>query len=105
MVSVVVEEGPEIPQADFLENRFGLTPAQARLVVLLFTRASLRSCAEELGINYETARGYLKSAFLKTGTHRQTELVLTVFQAMSDPNPSAIPDSPARMRGSHRLGL
>jgi DNA-binding CsgD family transcriptional regulator len=83
MPSVVANE---VPQADFLETRFDLTPAQARLVVLLFAGASLRSCAMALGIKYETARSYLKSVFQKTGTHRQAELVLTVFQAMSDPN-------------------
>src|SRR5262245_2796466 len=90
-MSVVAIEGRELPQADFLENRFDLTPAQARLVVLLFAGASLRSCAKVLGIKYETARSYLKSVFQKTGTHRQAELVLTVFQATSHPNFPAVP--------------
>jgi DNA-binding CsgD family transcriptional regulator len=92
---MVADEGREIPQADFLEDIFGLTPAQARLVVLLFAGASLRSCAEELGIKYESARGYLKAVFEKTGTHRQAELVLTVFRAMSDPNPPVVPAATA----------
>jgi len=87
----VADEGPEIPQADFLEIRFGLRPAEARLVAHLITGASLRSCAQALGIKYETARSYLKSVFEKTGTHRQAELVLTVFQAMSHPNLPAVP--------------
>jgi len=91
MPSVVAIEGREIPQADFLEIRFGLRPAEARLVVLLFAGASLRSCAKALGIKYETARSYLKSVFQKTGTHRQAELVLTIFQAMNHPNLPAIP--------------
>src|SRR5262245_33035331 len=91
MVSVVADGGPGIDQAGFLEIRFGLSPAEARLVVLLFAGASLRSCAKALGIKYETARSYLKSAFIKTGTHRQAELVLTVFQAMSHPNLPAAP--------------
>src|SRR5262245_15705202 len=81
----------EIPQADFLETRFGLRPAEARLVALLFAGASLRSCAKALGIQYDTARSYLKSVFQKTETHRQAELVLTVLQAMSDPNLPAVP--------------
>jgi DNA-binding CsgD family transcriptional regulator len=87
MASVVANAGQEIPQADFLETRFGLSPAEARLVALLFAGASLRSSATALGIKYETVRSYLKSAFQKTGTHRQAELVLRVFQAMSDSNP------------------
>src|SRR5215468_2041162 len=91
MPSVVAIEEREIPQADFLETRFGLSPGEARLVALLFAGASLRSCAKALGIKYETARSYLKSAFQKTETHRQAELVLTVFQAMNHPNLPAVP--------------
>src|SRR5262245_21476525 len=94
MPSVVANERREIPQADFLETSFGLSPAEARLVALLFAGASLRSSAEALGIKYETVRTYLKSAFQKTGTHRQAELVLMVFSAMSDANPPALPVSP-----------
>ena len=104
MVSVVADEGPEIPQADFLKNRFGLTPAQARLVVHLTAGHSLRSSAKMLGVKYETVRTYLKSVFQKTGTHRQAELVLTVFTAMSDdPKPSALPASSPR--NDSRVGL
>jgi DNA-binding CsgD family transcriptional regulator len=91
MQSVVANEAREIPQANFLEERFHLSHAEARLVGHLVAGASLRSCATALGIKYETARSYLKSAFLKTGTHRQAELVLMVFGAMSDPNPPAVP--------------
>ena len=90
-MSVVAIEGREIPQADFLETRFGLSRGEARLVALLFAGASLRSCAQALGIKYESARSYLKSVFQKTGTHRQAELVLTVFQATSHPNLPAVP--------------
>jgi DNA-binding CsgD family transcriptional regulator len=79
------DEGRGIPQTDFLESRFNLTPAQARLVVHLVAGASLRSCAKALGVEYETVRSSLKSVFAKTGTHRQAELVLTVFHAMSKP--------------------
>src|SRR5262245_44844330 len=91
MPSVVAIEGLEIPQADFLETRFGLSQAEARLAALLFAGASLRSSAEALGIKYQTARSRLKSVFEKTGTRRQPELVLAVFQAMSHPNLPAVP--------------
>jgi DNA-binding CsgD family transcriptional regulator len=90
-------DGREIPQADFLEDRFDLTPAQARLVIQLTAGHSLRSSAKALGVKYESVRSCLKSIFQKTGTHRQAELVLTVFSAMSDPNTPAIPVSPPRM--------
>ena len=80
----MADDGRGVPQADFLEDRFELTPAQARLVVHLTAGHSLRSTANKLGVKYESARTYLKSIFQKTGTHRQAELVLTVFRAMSE---------------------
>ena len=80
-----------MPQAAFLKCRFDLTPAEARIVLRLVAGDSLRCAANALGITYETVRTYLKSTFRKTGTHRQAELVLTVFQAMSDCNPPAVP--------------
>ena len=96
MPLVVPDEGRG-PPADFLKDRFDLTPAEARLVVHLVAGASLRSCAKALGIKYETVRSYLKSAFRKTGTHRQSELVLMVFGAMSDSNPPSVTDSAPTM--------
>ena len=92
MVVAVQKRG--VPRrADFIEKRFDLSPAQARLVSHLVAGVSLKSSAKALGIKYETARSYLKSTFLKTGTHRQAELVLRVFQTISDPNPPAVTDS------------
>ena len=93
MDSVVAVQGRGVPQADFLEDKFDLTPAEARLVVHLIAGASLRSCANALGIKYETVRSCLKSVFLKTATHRQAELVLTVFGTMSHDNRPAVTDS------------
>ena len=90
---VVAVQGRGVPRADFIEKRFDLTPAQARLVSHLVAGASLKSSAERLGVTYETVRSYLKSAFLKTGTHRQAELVLRVLQVINDPNPPTVTES------------
>jgi DNA-binding CsgD family transcriptional regulator len=68
----------------FLQNRFGLTRAEARLVVHLVTGRSLKSSAKALGVGYETVRRQVKSVFQKTGTHRQSELVLTVLRAVNE---------------------
>ena len=95
MPSAVANE--KMRQADFLEDRFHLTHAEARLVVHIAQGTSLKSSAEALGVKYETVRSYLKSVFLKTGTHRQAELVLKVFHAMGDSNPLAVHDSPPPM--------
>jgi DNA-binding CsgD family transcriptional regulator len=68
----------------FLRNRFDLTPAEARLVVQLVTGTSLKSSAKALAVSYETVRRQVKSVFHKTGTHRQSELVLTVLRAINE---------------------
>jgi DNA-binding CsgD family transcriptional regulator len=96
--SVVVDEGSEMPQMEFLKNKFDLTPAEARLVVRLITGESLRPCAKALGIQYETVRSYLKSVFHKTKTRRQAELVLVVIRAMNAANLGEV-DAPQASRG------
>ena len=39
-----------------------------------------------LDIKYETLRSQLKSAFRKTKTHRQAELVMVVIRALDEAN-------------------
>lgn len=65
----------QLPAAQALQHRYGLTPAQSRLAAALVTGAALREAAQGCGISYETARIYLKQLFSKTNTHRQSELV------------------------------
>ena len=71
-----------MPQAAFLRAEFGLTPAEARLVLRLVAGDALRSSAKALRIGYETARTTLKSVFQKTGTCRQAKLVIVIIHAM-----------------------
>ena len=54
---------------------FRLTPAEARLADRLLQEESLEAAASTLGVAYHTARNVLNSIFLKTGTHRQGQLV------------------------------
>jgi DNA-binding CsgD family transcriptional regulator len=97
MASVVAVQGRGVPQEDFLENRFDLTPAEARLVIHLIQGTSLKSSAQALGVKYETARTCLKSVFQKTGTHRQPQLVLTVFRAIHhNPHAATVPSGGLR---------
>jgi DNA-binding CsgD family transcriptional regulator len=62
------------PQA-LLAQAFALTPAEARIAVIIAQGASPEHAAEVLAISRETARNQLKAVFAKTGTHRQSELV------------------------------
>lgn len=58
---------------------FGLTPAEARLAAALAGGESLSDYADRSGISRNTAKGYLKQLFSKTGTSRQAEVVRQVL--------------------------
>lgn len=79
---LVREPGPQFsrPEADTLRKMFGLTAAEARLATKLSTGQTLDLASRELGVAKETARVQLKQIFLKTGTHRQAELVALLAQ-------------------------
>jgi DNA-binding CsgD family transcriptional regulator len=69
---------------DRLRCHFDLTPAEARLALLLVAGETLRAAAVKLSITYETARTSLKNIFRKTGTCRQAELVIVILTALPD---------------------
>ncbi|MFT3713822.1 MAG: helix-turn-helix transcriptional regulator [Archangium sp.] len=62
-----------------LQERFGLTRAEARVVRRLAEGRSIKRIAEELKVSPETARTHAKRAMQKTDTHRQAELVSLVL--------------------------
>src|SRR5262252_7692658 len=66
-------------QAAFLQKRFNLTGAEARLVVHLARGISLKSSAKALGVGYETVRRHIKSAFSNTGTTDRQNYSLLSF--------------------------
>lgn len=61
---------------------FGLTGAEARIASALASGISLEKAAVTLGISLHTARTQLKSAFAKTGTSRQAELVALILRSV-----------------------
>jgi DNA-binding CsgD family transcriptional regulator len=67
-------------EPSLVAQAFDLTPAESRLVALLASGMSLDDVAERLRISRETARNHLKSAFAKTDTHRQSELIGLISQ-------------------------
>lgn len=76
---------PQSPDPDVLRALFGLTGAECRLTVAMCAGLSLAEAAGSLGITRETAKSYLKQAFAKTGTSRQSELVAVVSRLGSFP--------------------
>lgn len=66
-----------------LVTAFGLTAREAEVAARLASGATIGSLAEEWGISANTVRGYLKTVFDKTGTHRQADLVRLVMQGFA----------------------
>jgi len=69
-----------LPTSQALQQRFGLTRGEARVVRRLAEGRSIKRIAEELRVSPETARTHAKRAMQKTNTHRQAELVSLVLQ-------------------------
>ena len=76
------EKGIDIP-ADTIQAIFRLSTAEARLVNALVRGRSLAEYAAGAGLSRNTTRNQLASIFIKTGTTRQTELVVMVVRTLS----------------------
>ena len=76
------DAGPQLDERA-MQSLFGFTPAEARLVNLLVTGASLPDIAKRLGIAFETARTQLAHARAKTETASQADLVRAVLTALA----------------------
>lgn len=61
---------------------YGLTRGEAGLAAILIQGKSIEEAAAALFISPHTARTHLKRIFMKTDTHRQTELVVRIFSAV-----------------------
>jgi DNA-binding CsgD family transcriptional regulator len=73
--------GVEI-NTSLLIKLYGLTRGEAALAASLMRGKSIEEAAGELFISPHTARTHLKRIFMKTDTHRQTELVVRTFPAL-----------------------
>lgn len=67
-------------QIGALRARFELSEQEARIALALRGGGTVADIAARLGMAYETARVHLKSAFAKTGTHKQRELLVLVLE-------------------------
>ncbi|RZM24136.1 MAG: LuxR family transcriptional regulator [Sphingomonas sp.] len=66
------------PTIDALRKAFDMTEAEAAVADLLALGHDVSAIASRRGVSVETIRTQLKSAFHKTGTHRQAELVIAL---------------------------
>lgn len=66
-----------------LGDLFELTPAEAKLAILLAHGLSLAEASQTQSISPHTARAQLKSIFSKTGVSRQAELVRLILKSVA----------------------
>jgi DNA-binding CsgD family transcriptional regulator len=83
LLTVYDEENSVQVDEAVLRKLYGLTRGEAALATVLLKGKSIDEAAEELFISPHTARTHLKRIFMKTDTHRQTELVIRIFSALS----------------------
>jgi DNA-binding CsgD family transcriptional regulator len=79
--AIVIFSDPESQAAvsqQTLQKLFDLTPAQARLLVAVLDGQGLSAYAETTGISINTAKTLMQQVFLKTGHHRQIDLVRAI---------------------------
>lgn len=62
------------PATAALRSTFGITDAEARLACLLYTGATLRDCADSLGVTMNTAKTQLRSLYSKAGFRNHVDL-------------------------------
>ena len=75
ILSFISLEPRPCPNLPLLMNVFSFTPAEARLAAALANGTSIEDAAKILNISCDTVRHQLKAVFLKTDTHRQSELI------------------------------
>jgi DNA-binding CsgD family transcriptional regulator len=76
------ERSVPVPPA-YLQQFYGLTPAEAAVTVEVLRGAGLPAAAAELGITVTTVRTHLQHVFEKTQTRRQAELVRLIAESYS----------------------
>jgi len=75
---------PHRPNQGLLRMRYGLTPAECRVALLLSDGHPPRRIAEIVGVTDNTVRSQIKSIFSKTGVGRQSEMI-RLLMASADP--------------------
>lgn len=89
MLTLHVVDAPDRPLKDMLIEVFGLTEREAEMTTHLVDGHALAEIAAKMNISIGTVRQHLKSVFAKTGTRRQSELVLRVTRSPRPAIPGA----------------
>ena len=80
LLTVVVSPGAMEPDMKAVISLFNLTLAEAKVTVALLDGKHLSCIATQSRVSIETVRRHLKSIFVKTNTHRQSDLVALLLR-------------------------
>jgi DNA-binding CsgD family transcriptional regulator len=70
----------EQPDTALFKDAYGLTSREAEVLGLIAVQPKLEAVADKLGISREAVRFHLKSIFLKTDKHKQSELIALLWR-------------------------
>jgi DNA-binding CsgD family transcriptional regulator len=83
-IVLVSDPQPVLKQRrEFLRRRFGLTPAEALVMLEIASAQGRGAAARRLGISEATLKTHLVHIFAKTGVSRQAELVRLLFEGQA----------------------
>lgn len=79
-IVMILRETHSVPPSHLhsMQETFGLTPAESRLLGILYAGSSVPQAARLLGVARTTARTHLQRVFDKTGVRRQQDLMRVV---------------------------
>jgi DNA-binding CsgD family transcriptional regulator len=86
LVLIIDPSAPSRATAAAIQTTFGLTPAEARVAVLIGSGLSGPETAAMLGISSSTVKTHLKRCFEKTGVHSQVGLARILGALPIDPS-------------------
>lgn len=69
--------------AELFVRRYGITPSECRVLLLMVQGHAARDVADALGVSITTIKTHLSRLLQKTGTKRQTELVRLAMTVMA----------------------
>jgi len=84
-IALLFEASPPLQGLEKLAAAFRLSPAETRLWSALVAGRRLIDIAEESGVSVNTVRVQLRTLFLKTGVHRQADLLRLALEARGSP--------------------
>jgi DNA-binding CsgD family transcriptional regulator/PAS domain-containing protein len=71
-------------------KRYGISPAECRVLMMLTQGMTVREAAAALGISEPTAKTHLQKLFQRTGTDRQADLMRLAMSALAPASGAAV---------------